>query len=204
VLADEAGRVWVLGFAAFAERPVLTDLARLERDLLQRGAAPSPAFDRLAARLHRGDPGEAWLLARLLAALDADAWDDATRLAAELDAAWASERVLHIAWLAEGLGVAGCPGRRDRGRTLEDDLTALAEAGVTRVVSLVTAEERAAVGCGDLADAAESFGIAVVGVDAAGELVAALDAGERVVIVDLDGGDRAREVAAAVIDALES
>ena len=80
VLVDEAGRVWVLGFTAFATRPVLTDLARLERDLLARGAEPSPAFDRLADRLHRGDAGEAWLVARLCAALDADAWDDAAHV----------------------------------------------------------------------------------------------------------------------------
>ena len=73
---------------------------------------------------------------------------------------------------------------------------------MTRLVSLLTGEERAAVGCGDLASAAESFGIAVVPVTGIAEVVAALDAGEKVVVLDLDGGERARAVAAAVRDAL--
>ncbi len=67
---------------------------------------------------------------------------------------------LRIDWIAQApnLGITLLPGRRDMGRDLDADLAALADEGVTHVLSLLTDDELARYGVGDLPAALQRGG----------------------------------------------
>jgi len=78
-------------------------------------------------------------------------------------------RDLRVAWLDSGtLGVSGrlgmtlCPGRRDHGRDLDADLDTLDEAGVDRLVGLLTVHELEWAGVAHIEDACAERGITYI------------------------------------------
>jgi len=87
-------------------------------------------------------------------------------LAQDLTRAHRASRQLRVDWLdatalgtPSGLGLTLCPGRADRGRSLEADLDALRDAGVRRVLTLLTDAEVARLGVTGLPDACAQRGL---------------------------------------------
>lgn len=76
---------------------------------------------------------------------------------------------LRVDWLetpllpaGHGIGLTLCPGRRDRGRDLDDDLAAIFETGARTLVNLLPAHELAWAGVEDLAARARAHGLTVL------------------------------------------
>jgi protein-tyrosine phosphatase len=106
-----------------------------------------------------------------------------------------------------------CPGRRDRGRDLGQDLRTLRDAGVGHLVCLLSDEELESVGVIGLRGAAEGHGIelwqlpirdqGVASLEETDALVqrvlAALDAGDRVVLHCMGGLGRTGTIAACAL-----
>jgi protein-tyrosine phosphatase/nicotinamidase-related amidase len=131
----------------------------------------------------------------------------------------AENRDLRVAWL-EGpgfetkgkLGMTLCPGRRDHGRNLGEDLDALKSIGVSRLYGLITDKELDWAGVKNIAAACEERGIRYSrlpiidqGVpsiaearELSAEIEAALDAGETVVIHCIGGLGRTGAISACV------
>jgi protein-tyrosine phosphatase/nicotinamidase-related amidase len=132
-------------------------------------------------------------------------------------AARREEQVLRVDWLAApaGLGLTLCPGRTDRGRDLDADLSALKAAGVTDLVCLLNAGELDRVGVPDLIARATAAGLGVLqhpvpdqGIPTTAEaralvehIDARLAAGGRVVVHCMGGLGRAGLVAGCVLRA---
>jgi protein-tyrosine phosphatase/nicotinamidase-related amidase len=124
---------------------------------------------------------------------------------------------LRVDWVRAGtpgrLGLTICPGRRDRGRVLADDLAALKAAGTELLVCMVPDDELRWAGAEALPDAAEAAGLRFVhapvldqGVptpEHAAALVAdvdaALRAGDDVVVHCMGGLGRSGTLAACVL-----
>lgn len=127
------------------------------------------------------------------------------------------DRKLRVGWVdsADGgrLGVTICPGRRDRGRDLEEDLGVLEGEGVSMLVGCMTRPEMEWAGVEDIAARAEARGMTYVhvpamdqsvpGRDEMGALVGrvreALGRGERVVAHCMGGLGRSGTAAACVL-----
>jgi protein-tyrosine phosphatase/nicotinamidase-related amidase len=132
-------------------------------------------------------------------------------------AARREEQALRVDWLAEpaGLGLTLCPGRTDRGRDLDADLSALKSMGVTDLVCLLNAGELDRAGVPDLIARAAAAGLAVLqrpipdqGVPTPAEaralvehIDARLAAGGRVVVHCMGGLGRSGLVAGCVVRA---
>jgi protein-tyrosine phosphatase len=111
------------------------------------------------------------------------------------------------------LGITLCPGRRDRKRSLAADLAALAAAGTTHLISLVTPHELVTLGIADLPDRVSALGIAhrhvaiadgqipdaAVAVRLTADVVALLRGGARVVVHCRGGLGRSGTVAALAL-----
>lgn len=111
------------------------------------------------------------------------------------------------------LGLTICPGRRDRGRELAEDLQALRDVGAASLVSLLTREEMEWAGVPDLVSVAEGAGFstlvapipdqAVPTVDEAravvGAILADLNAGRTVVTHCMGGLGRSGTIAACCL-----
>lgn len=114
------------------------------------------------------------------------------------------------------LGITLCPGRRDKGRVLADDLDSLVARGTTRIVSFVTDDELAWAGVPDLIEAARARGMHASRLvipdqrvptheEASAlvrELLAALASGEHVALACMGGLGRSGMIAACVLTAL--
>jgi protein-tyrosine phosphatase len=90
----------------------------------------------------------------------------ASRLAASVEQDVQRSGQLRVDWLEGGpgpgnVGLTLLPGRRDLGRDLERDLTALREERVARVVCLVPIDELASYGVGDLLERYAAHGLRV-------------------------------------------
>ncbi|MEK7413352.1 MAG: phosphotransferase [Planctomycetota bacterium] len=128
-----------------------------------------------------------------------------------------ADRRLRVDWLPGSgpgrVGITLCPGRRDRGRKLDDDLQRLRELGVDRILCLLSNEELAWAGVADLQATAAARGFtfrqeplldqAPPSVAEAGALVAWLDQGMRegkTTVVHCFGGlGRAGTIAACLL-----
>jgi len=87
-----------------------------------------------------------------------------------------------LPWAEHGrFGMTLLPGRKDRGRSLAEDLDELAANDVTRMVSLVTEEELAWAGVPDLRARAEAKGIAVLSLGIRDQGVPSVEDAEQVV-----------------------
>jgi len=132
-----------------------------------------------------------------------------------------SQQRLRVDWLAAELtgpgrgrlGITICPGRRDRGRDMEEDVAVLGGEGVELLVGCLTPPEMEWVGTAELPAAAGRHGIMYVhrpirdqGVpppaamaELGRQIDEALDRGERVVVHCLGGLGRSGTVAACVL-----
>lgn len=141
-------------------------------------------------------------------------------LVEDLTRAHRTSQVLRVDWLdADALGTPGglgltlCPGRADRGRVLEADLDALRDAGVSRLLTLLTDPEVERLQVGGLSDGCAARGLGwrqhpirdqgVPGLDDMQDLVAwtlaALQAGEPVLVHCMGGLGRSGTLAACVL-----
>lgn len=183
-------------------RRQIAELVRDDRDpqqlrvALLRYAAHTLSFDEASPVQKR------WALAA------ATGWaEDVARVASTSTRLW-------VDWLPDlGLGMTLCPGRRDRGRSLNDDLDALRDDGVNVLVTLVTTDELDWLGVSGLRDGCEARGIGhralpiadqrAPGLEEATELVgwllAELEAGRRVVLHCMAGLGRTGTVAACAL-----
>jgi protein-tyrosine phosphatase/nicotinamidase-related amidase/aminoglycoside phosphotransferase (APT) family kinase protein len=141
-------------------------------------------------------------------------------LAEDIQSTVRADRMLRIDWVdpaAVGgggrLGMTICPGRRDRGRDLTADLEVLSAQGTKRLVCLLTDEELEWAGAKDIAAGAKTRGIefrlvpvrdqSAPGLEDARALVAwilaAVDAGDTVVLHCMGGLGRTGTVAACAL-----
>lgn len=90
------------------------------------------------------------------------------------------------------MGLTICPGRRDRGRMLDDDLDRLRDLGIRRIVCLVTTEELHALGCSGLRNGTEARGMRFVHVEIPDQGVPSIADGQRItaaIRAGLDNGE---------------
>jgi protein-tyrosine phosphatase/nicotinamidase-related amidase len=140
-------------------------------------------------------------------------------LADDVAASVRREHVLRVDWLPSQftdpgrIGLTICPGRRDRGRSLTEDLETLRAGGATAVVCLLTDTELEWAGVANLRSAAISQGLTwrrlaipdqgVPGLIDAQQLVLEcrdlLDAGEHIVLVCMGGLGRSGTIAACAM-----
>lgn len=129
------------------------------------------------------------------------------------------DRRLRVDWIDDlfttpgRLGITICPGRRDRDRTLADDLETLRDLGVRRLICLLPEDELAWAGVPDLVERATEAGLMVrhlpvpdqqiPGLANASDLVAWCDegtaAGEAVVVCCMGGLGRSGTIAACYL-----
>ena len=187
-------------------RGLAAELCRDDRDPLQltiallRYSAHTLSFDESFALQKQ------WALAA--SCVHARAIEETLRANARLRVDWVGEVV------GPGrLGMTLCPGRRDRARSLDQDLDALVAAGTTILLSLVTQEELEWAGVSSLRAEAERRGIRFwhlpipdQGTPSLGEaralvsdLVAALGGGGYVVVHCMGGLGRTGTIAACVL-----
>jgi protein-tyrosine phosphatase len=149
----------------------------------------------------------------------------ASGLAEDLVRHFEAERLLRPGWVdldgcglpeGAGVGVVICPGRRDRGRDLDEDLDALVACGTTALIGLITDPELAVVGVPDLPARARSVGIDYTLLRVPDQRVPTLaeaqglvdttltrlQRGERIVFHCLGGLGRSGTLAACVVAAL--
>ncbi len=180
-------------------------LCRTDRNPVQL----SVALLRYAVHTLSFDESSPWQKRWALAAACGHA-EDVTRAARE-------SLELRVDWVDAAtpgrLGLTICPGRRDRGRVLADDLAALEAAGAETLVCMVPDDELRWAGAEDLPDAAEAAGLRFVhapvldqGVPTphraetlVAEIDAALRAGHDVVVHCMGGLGRSGTLAACVL-----
>jgi protein-tyrosine phosphatase len=97
--------------------------------------------------------GQLWYSGRDLTLVESDRWQKlwalytASKAAEKIDRRLAARGPLRVDWLDDRharkgkLGLTVLPGRRDRGRSMEDDMEAMKKQGVTHVITLLTANE---------------------------------------------------------------
>lgn len=172
-------------------RSIGARLVRSDRDpqqlriALLRYAVHTLSFDESSPRQKK------WALAASCA-LAEDVMDTARRNR-RLRIDWIDEPALP--WSEHGrVGMTILPGRKDRGRSLAEDLEALREQDVTRMVSLVTDEELAWAGVPDLVARAQASGIESLQLPILDQGVPSLADAERVVRWILGGVEARRNV----------
>lgn len=189
-------RKWVAKLARSDRHPLQMSVARL------RYAAHTLSFDE-SSKLQR-----TWALAA------------ACGFAEDIQAAANRSTQLRVDWLSPSvlpgpgsLGLTICPGRTDRGRDLDQDLSTLREMGANRVVALLTDPELDWAGVSDLGARARATGLGFhhlpipdQGTPTLAEMVALnaqvrgwMDAGERVVLHCMGGLGRSGLVAATAL-----
>lgn len=213
-------------------QPLPERLASVNSEQFQRAWGAIRTLRKHVARLCREDRNPTQMHAALLRfAVHTLSFDESTLLqkewalaaasgmAEDIERAHQADRALRVDWLesprlaAGKFGLTICPGRRDRGRDLAEDLQVLVQQRVARLLCLLTDDELGWAGVENIASVAGALGIVfkqypirdqgVPGSDDAKALVEwcldACNAGDAVVVHCMGGLGRSGLIAACVL-----